>query len=74
MVEYRFSANTGFLWKDRPFLQRIRAAAASGFDAVEFHDELHGATYTWSSADLRDGLFVRLDGHRSHVFAPRPVL
>jgi hypothetical protein len=42
--------------------------------AVEFHDELHGATYTWSSADLRDGLFVRLDGHRSHVFAPRPVL
>ena len=36
---YRFSANTGFLWKDRPFLDRIRAAAAAGFDAVEFHDE-----------------------------------
>ncbi len=36
---YRFSANVGFLWKERPFLQRMGAAAASGFDAVEFHDE-----------------------------------
>ncbi|SHL21446.1 hydroxypyruvate isomerase family protein [Roseibium suaedae] len=36
---YRFSANTGFLWKDRPFLDRILAAKAAGFDAVEFHDE-----------------------------------
>lgn len=39
---YRFSANTGFLWKDRPFLQRIAAAAGAGFDAVEFHDEAQG--------------------------------
>ena len=39
----RFSANTGFLYKDRPFLDRIRAAAAAGFDAVEFHDEAQGA-------------------------------
>ena len=35
----RFSANTGFLWTDRPFPDRLRAAAAAGFDAVEFHDE-----------------------------------
>ncbi|WP_308914755.1 TIM barrel protein [Jannaschia sp. LMIT008] len=35
----RFSANTGFLWKDRPFLDRIAAARAAGFEAVEFHDE-----------------------------------
>jgi hydroxypyruvate isomerase len=35
----RFSANTGFLYKELPFLERIRAAAAAGFDAVEFHDE-----------------------------------
>ena len=35
----RFSANTGFLWTDRPFPNRLRAAAAAGFDAVEFHDE-----------------------------------
>ena len=36
---FRLSANTGFLWKDLPFLERIRQAAAHGFDAVEFHDE-----------------------------------
>lgn len=35
----RFSANTGFLWPELPFLERIRRAAAAGFDAVEFHDE-----------------------------------
>lgn len=35
----RFSANTGFLWKELPFLDRIRQAARHGFDAVEFHDE-----------------------------------
>jgi len=39
MTAYRFSANTGFLWKELPFLERIRRAAVHGFDAVEFHDE-----------------------------------
>lgn len=34
-----FSANLGFLWKDRPFLERIRAARAAGFSLVEFHDD-----------------------------------
>jgi hydroxypyruvate isomerase len=33
----RFSANLGFLWPDRPILDRIDAAAAAGFKAVEFH-------------------------------------
>lgn len=37
--QYRFSANLGFLWKDRPFLDRIGRAAAAGFEAVEFHDD-----------------------------------
>ncbi len=36
---YEFSANTGFLWTNLPFLDRIRQAATHGFDAVEFHDE-----------------------------------
>ena len=36
---FKFSANTGFLWRDRPFLERIRLAAKHGFDGVEFHDE-----------------------------------
>ena len=38
----RFSANTGFLWPELSFLDRIRSAAAAGFDAVEFHDEGQG--------------------------------
>lgn len=33
----RFSANLGFLWADRPLLDRIAAAAAAGFRAVECH-------------------------------------
>lgn len=33
----RFSANLGFLWTDRPLLDRIAAAADSGFRAVELH-------------------------------------
>jgi 2-dehydrotetronate isomerase len=32
-----FSANLGFLWSDRPLLDRIDAAAKAGFRAVEFH-------------------------------------
>lgn len=43
MTPLRFSANTGFLWKELPFLERIRRAAANGFDAVEFHDEAQHA-------------------------------
>ena len=35
----RFSANTGFLYPELDFLDRIGAAARDGFDAVEFHDE-----------------------------------
>jgi hydroxypyruvate isomerase len=38
-MSYRFSANTGYLWTELPFLERIRQAAARNFDAVEFHDE-----------------------------------
>ncbi len=33
----RFSANLGFLWADRPLLERIAAAGAAGFRAVELH-------------------------------------
>lgn len=40
---YRFSANTGFLFKHLPFVQRIAAAAAAGYDAIEFHDEAQRA-------------------------------
>ncbi len=33
----RFSANLGFLWPGRPLLDRIDAAAAAGFRAIELH-------------------------------------
>jgi hydroxypyruvate isomerase len=32
----RFSANLVFLWNELPFLERFEAAAAAGFDAVEY--------------------------------------
>lgn len=33
----RLSANLGFLWPDRPLLERIDAAARAGFRAIELH-------------------------------------
>jgi 2-dehydrotetronate isomerase len=33
----KFSANLGFLWRDRPLPEAIRAAKDAGFDAVECH-------------------------------------
>lgn len=35
--EIRLSANLGFLWADRPLLERIELAAANGFRAIELH-------------------------------------
>ncbi|MBF9198063.1 hydroxypyruvate isomerase family protein [Microvirga terrestris] len=37
----RFSANLGFLFSDRPDIQRVAAAAACGFKAVEMHWPYH---------------------------------
>ena len=53
-MTYRFSANTGFLWKERPFLERIARAGACGFDAVEFHDEAQRESLDDVRAALRD--------------------
>lgn len=33
----KFSANLGFLWPDRPLLERIDAAVKAGFKAIELH-------------------------------------
>ncbi len=62
----RFSANIGFLWPDLPFLDRIRRAAATGFAAVEFHDEAQRSDPAELQAVLREtglpvcGLNVRM--------------
>lgn len=37
MTMPKFSANLGFLWPDRPLLERIDAAASAGFKAIELH-------------------------------------
>ena len=50
----RFSANLGFLWPDRPLLERIDAAAAAGFRAIELH-----WPYDVTPRQVRD----RLDHH-----------
>ena len=44
----RFAANVSFLFTELPFLDRFAAAAAHGFDAVEFM-----FPYEWPAADLR---------------------
>jgi 2-dehydrotetronate isomerase len=44
----RFAANLGFMFPDRPHLQRIADAAKCGFAAVEFH-----GPYEVPAADLR---------------------
>ena len=33
----KFSANLGFLWQELALCDAVHAAAAAGFDAVEFH-------------------------------------
>ncbi|MCF3933478.1 TIM barrel protein [Acuticoccus sp. M5D2P5] len=50
----QFSANLGFLWKERPFLERIRAARAAGFTHVEFHDQAQGEDIEAVKAALGD--------------------
>ena len=46
------AANLGFLWKDLPFLERIKRAKLAGFTAVEFHDEVQSENF----AALKDVL------------------
>ena len=47
----RFSANLGFLFADRPDLERVEAAAAAGFAAVEMH-----WPYATPAAEMRAAL------------------
>ena len=41
-MKFNFSANTGYLWKELPFFDRIKMAKLHGFNSLEFHDEPHG--------------------------------
>ncbi|MDQ7775445.1 TIM barrel protein [Paracoccus aminovorans] len=59
-------ANTGFLFTDLPFAQRIEAAAAAGFDGVEFHDELQREDAP-AVAALLARLGLRMGGINAHM-------
>ena len=47
----RFAANVGWLFTERPFLERFRAARAAGFEAVEF-----ASPYEHPAADVARAL------------------
>lgn len=57
----RFSANLGFLWGERPFPERFAAAAAAGFDAVEYM-----FPYSFDPSELKRRL--RESGVRQDLF------
>ena len=40
-MDFNFSANTGYLWKELPFIDRIKMAKHHAFCSLEFHDEPH---------------------------------
>ena len=40
-MDFNFSANTGYLWKELPFIDRINMAKRHAFSSLEFHDEPH---------------------------------
>ena len=40
-MDFNFSANTGYLWKELPFIDRIKMAKRHAFSSLEFHDEPH---------------------------------
>jgi hydroxypyruvate isomerase len=52
----RFSANLGFLFTDRPDTERIAAAAAAGFKAVEMHWPYEVPATEMRAALLRSGV------------------
>ena len=47
--KFNFSANTGYLWKELPFLERLAMAKKYDFETVEFHDEPYKENIKWES-------------------------
>ena len=45
-MDFNFSANTGYLWKELPFIDRIKMAKRHAFNSLEFHDEAHKENLT----------------------------
>ena len=40
-MDFNFSANTGYLWKELPFIERLKMAKRHAFSSLEFHDAPH---------------------------------
>jgi len=40
-LDFNFSANTGYLWRELPFIDRLKMAKRHAFRSLEFHDEPH---------------------------------
>jgi 2-dehydrotetronate isomerase len=75
----RFSANLGFLWADRPLLDRIDAAGKAGFKAVELHYPYEVPAAEVKAACARNGVTLLgintnvgpgPDGHRGLAAVP----
>ena len=45
-MQLNFSCNTGYLWKELPFLERLNMAKRYNFDSLEFHAEPHNEDLT----------------------------
>ncbi|MEM7214400.1 MAG: TIM barrel protein [Pseudomonadota bacterium] len=75
MNDFRFSANTGFLWRELPFVERIRMAGEFGFHGVEFHDEAQGTPTSEISSALDDyGLsLVSLNTAKGRTFGTAAI-
>ena len=56
-----FSCNTGYLWKERPFLERLKIAKSHKFSSLEFHDEPHNEDLL-ELKDLLDELELPING------------
>jgi 2-dehydrotetronate isomerase len=54
----RFAANIGFMWPDRPLLERLTAAARAGFRAVEMHFPYDVPPHEVAEAARRGGLIL----------------
>ena len=65
-MDFNFSANTGYLWKELPFIDRLKMAKRHGFSSLEFHDEplkenLAGLKNLLSKIELNvNGMNVRM--------------
>ena len=60
-MRFDFSCNTGYLWKQRPFLERLKLARLYKFGSLEFHDEPHKEDLL-ELKDLIDELELPING------------